>query len=103
MARKNIEEDFDIAILDWLMPKINGLQLVNAIRKVQENTGVYRYIIMVTSLEDEEYINAAFIAGADDIISKPVDPKMLTLRIKVGEKVLSNYKKPTKRPKIKLG
>ena len=100
-ACKHMNEDFDIAILDWMMPEITGLQLVKAIRTKQSSDGTYRYIMIVTALEEEEYINAAFDAGVDDILSKPVDPNELRMRIRVGQRVLDNYRKLTKVPHIK--
>ena len=77
---------FRMVVSDWIMPGISGPQLCRAIR--QRNHGRYIYVIVVTSRNSTDDIVAAFDAGADDFITKPVHPAELNVRLKVGERVL---------------
>lgn len=67
----------DLIILDFVMPKLNGLDVCRAIRRVSNTP-----IIMVTALAHEDDKLACFAAGVDDFMSKPFSPKELIARIK---------------------
>lgn len=71
------KESPDIIILDFMMPKLNGLDVCRAIRRVSNVP-----IIMVTALAHEDDKLACFAAGVDDFMSKPFSPKELIARIK---------------------
>ncbi len=75
-----------LAILDWMMPGLDGLELC---RRIRERTGKpYVYIVMLTAKKREEDIVAAFEAGADDFLSKPAQPGELRGRIQAGARVI---------------
>jgi two-component system, cell cycle sensor histidine kinase and response regulator CckA len=71
-----------IAIVDWLMPGLSGLQIVERIRKKKETRGIY--LILLTVKSDRESLVKGLEAGADDFIGKPFDPIELRARLNVG-------------------
>jgi len=77
--------DFRIVITDLDMPELDGFDLI---RKIRTQELHYTYIIVLTSKEDEESLVRAFSKGADDYLSKPVNPNELRLRIQGAIRVL---------------
>jgi putative two-component system response regulator len=75
-----------IAILDWQMPGLNGLELCRRIRASMSPEPTY--IIMLTSREGRENVLTALRAGADDYIVKPFDREELQVRLQVGARVV---------------
>ncbi len=74
-------------ISDWNMPKIEGPELCDIIRR--KFTDRYIYYILLTAKNEKDEIVAGMEAGADDFISKPFDKEELKVRIKAGERILS--------------
>ena len=64
-----------LAILDWSMPKVDGLQVCRALRETVP--GQYVYIILLTSHDRDDDVLEGFDAGADDYITKPFDTRQL--------------------------
>lgn len=77
--------DFRIVITDLDMPDVNGFELIEAIRSSELR---YTYIIVLTSLEDEDSLVKALSLGADDYLAKPVNPNELKLRVQGGLRIL---------------
>lgn len=75
-----------IAVVDWLMPGMDGVDLVAAVGRTQWAGLVYW--IMLTSRGGEARILQSYGAGVDDFLQKPVRPGLLLSRIAIGEKVL---------------
>ncbi|HEW78807.1 MAG TPA: response regulator [Phycisphaerales bacterium] len=75
-----------IAVLDWMMPCINGVELCRKIREKQD-TG-YTYIILLTSKVENKDIVVGLDAGADDYIVKPFNTEILRSRVNVGVRVV---------------
>ncbi len=75
---KNYEKNYDLYIFDINVPKINGLELLQQLRKSQDNTPT----IFLTSYKDKDTLQDAFFKGCDDYLKKPVDLDELLLRIK---------------------
>ncbi len=75
-----------LALLDWMMPGIEGVELCKRIRKMQ--TENYTYVILLTSKSEKDDIIAGLNAGADDYIIKPFDRKVLCSRITVGARII---------------
>ena len=71
---------FDVVLVDFDMPGMNGLELIEAVRSKPEYTALP--IIMVTSHEDILTIDAAFRAGATSFVTKPVNWRLLSYQIK---------------------
>jgi sigma-B regulation protein RsbU (phosphoserine phosphatase) len=77
-----------LVVSDWLMPKMDGLQLCQKIRE-HDQEGSYTYFICLTAnaSERENYIKAMEV-GVDDFLSKPLDRTELEIRLKVAERIL---------------
>ena len=75
-----------LAIVDWEMPGMSGLELCRAIRN--GSLPGYVYLILLTGHDEQRDVVAGLSAGADDFIRKPFNPVELTLRVRVGERVL---------------
>ncbi len=68
--------DFDLLIVDVMMPGESGLSLTKALREIKDVP-----ILMLTALSETENRIAGLEAGADDYLPKPFDPRELLLRI----------------------
>lgn len=75
-----------IVITDWVMPKLDGLELCNKIRHA--GSSQYTYLIIVTSKNNTDDIVIGMNAGADDFISKPYLREELAVRIKAGQRIV---------------
>jgi sigma-B regulation protein RsbU (phosphoserine phosphatase) len=75
-----------LAILDWMMPKMNGLELCRKIRDESGNQLIY--IILLTSKGQKEDIIEGLRSGADDYITKPFDRDELRARVQAGVRIL---------------
>ena len=71
-------DTFDMAVLDIMVPKVSGLEVLSWIQENRPETAV----IMLTALEDEQTQVQAFNHYADDYVVKPFDPKEIVARIK---------------------
>jgi len=79
-----------IAILDWSMPKMDGLELCHKIRnEYQTKEEKYIYIILLTGRDLEEDIITGLSAGADDYMTKPFSYMELKVRIQNGERIIA--------------
>ncbi|MBC7782690.1 MAG: response regulator [Burkholderiales bacterium] len=76
-----------VVISDWEMPRLSGPDLCAAIR--QGEFGGYIYTILLTSRNKAGDSVAGLNAGADDFITKPVDPAQLSARVRIAERILS--------------
>ena len=77
-----------LALIDWMMPKLDGLGLCREVRNAQR-VGGYVYILLLTSRQDAEDVVAGLEAGADDYITKPFHPSVLQARLHTGRRILS--------------
>jgi len=82
----NSENPPDLAILDWMMPGLDGVEVCQRVR-AQEGLP-YIYLILLTARSTKEEIAAGLDAGADDYVTKPFDPSELRARLKVGQRVV---------------
>ena len=68
---------YDLLCLDIMMPKVDGLKVLNVIRQLEKQHGISQEnllkIIMMTALADVGYVDQAFRQGCDAYASKPVD------------------------------
>ena len=71
-----------IVITDWMMPVMNGLELTKSLRTTE--WGQNLYVIMLTSIEDEEEVIKAFDAGVDDYITKPINIRAFRARLRAA-------------------
>src|SRR5581483_5436203 len=75
-----------LAILDWMMPGLDGLQVCKQVRELPE--GQYYYLILLTARDRSEEIVEGLYSGADDYISKPFNAEELKVRLRVGERII---------------
>ncbi|MGA2126572.1 MAG: response regulator [Xanthobacteraceae bacterium] len=75
----------DVILLDIVMPEIDGIEACARIRKDTRYCDIP--IIMVTSLEDMESLSNAFVAGATDYVTKPVNRTELVARVRAALKL----------------
>lgn len=84
-------EHAPLLITDWLMPELDGLGLIRAIRALESPLaapGEYTYIIVATVQGDRAHYLEAMHAGADDLLTKPIDIELLGARVTVAERIL---------------
>ena len=76
-----------LAVLDWMMPGLDGLEVCRRVRARLHSR--YVYVILLTSRSEREDRLSGLAAGADDFITKPCHPAELAARVRVGERILS--------------
>lgn len=74
-------------IIDWVMPGMDGLELVRALRQTRVGRGMF--IMILTAYEDDERLVQAFEQGVDDFLAKPLRPKVLAARLQAGQRIIS--------------
>jgi diguanylate cyclase (GGDEF)-like protein len=77
----------EVLVTDREMPGLNGVQLCRAIRAAAGDT--YTYIILVTSAGDNSDVLSGMEAGADDYLTKPLDPFALQAKLLAARRVTS--------------
>lgn len=80
------QDEYPLVISDWMMPRIEGLELCRMIRA--ESTLQYTYIILLTALNSRSSYLEGMDAGADDFLTKPFDEGQLAARLRVAERIL---------------
>lgn len=69
---------FDVALVDWNMPVLNGLEMLKKLR-AQGFMGIK--VMMVTTEAENEFIARALEAGADEYLMKPFDDEALSEKL----------------------
>jgi phosphoserine phosphatase RsbU/P len=75
-----------LAIVDWMMPGLDGLEICRRVRATPPASPVY--VILLTARTSRQDLVAGLEAGADDYLTKPFAPDELRARIHVGERTL---------------
>jgi diguanylate cyclase (GGDEF)-like protein len=75
-----------IALLDWIMPELDGPGVCREVRASKEQS--YVYMILITSKEAKEDVVAGLESGADDYLTKPFNPEELKARLRTGLRIL---------------
>jgi len=76
-----------LAILDWMMPGADGIDVCRQVRSA--GNADYTYLILLTAKRQKEDVVAGLDAGADDYVTKPFDEAELHSRVRAGERILS--------------
>ncbi|MBT3377843.1 MAG: response regulator transcription factor [Lentisphaerae bacterium] len=76
-----------LAILDWIMPGMNGIDVCREIRKKEEGRGAYLILLTMKRTERGDIVEG-LDSGADDYMTKPFDPEELRARIHVGQRCI---------------
>ena len=75
-----------LAILDWMMPGMDGVELCRSVRAA--NREPYIYILLLTARAESEDLVSAMEAGADDYLTKPLKAHELRARLRAGRRIL---------------
>lgn len=75
-----------VAILDWLMPGLDGFELCQRIRADDTRQGTY--IVILTGGRQKEEIIKVLVAGADDYLIKPFEPLDLKIRVRAAQRIV---------------
>jgi DNA-binding response OmpR family regulator len=77
----------ELAVLDWMMPGLEGIEICRRLRATPGFELVY--VILLTSRGDKQDLSEGLAAGANDYITKPFDPVELEARVRVGERMVN--------------
>lgn len=80
------QEHYPLVLTDWMMPEMDGLELVRRIRSADLPS--YVYIILLTARTEKQDLVQAMEAGADDFLAKPIDQDELRVRVREGERIV---------------
>ena len=86
-----------LAILDWMMPELDGVEICRRVRETPTSTPPY--IILLTAKSERGDVVAGLDAGANDYLTKPFDRGELRARVQVGVQVLELQKELADRVK----
>lgn len=73
------ERSPDLAVLDWMMPKMSGVDVLRALRASEATAGIP--VVLLTARASEFDVREGIDAGADDYIQKPFSPQELAVRV----------------------
>ncbi len=76
-----------LAILDWMMPHVDGVEVCRRLR--QRGPEPYVYVLLLTAKGQKQDIVEGLEAGADDYLTKPFDPGELQARLRTGRRILA--------------
>ena len=77
-------QSFPFLILDWMLPGKSGVDLCRELRAGPN--GDEFFILLVTARDDTQDLEQALEAGANDYLTKPLDPELLNVRLSVAER-----------------
>jgi two-component system, cell cycle response regulator len=76
-----------LAILDWMMPGVDGLELCRRLRSLPSDN--YVYVVLLSARDQKQDLLAGLEAGADDYLAKPFDREQLEARLLVGKRIVA--------------
>lgn len=76
----------NLAILDWMMPEMDGLEVIRRVRSLQSVCSPY--IILLTARGEKSDVVAGLETGANDHLAKPFDAGELLARVNVGQRMI---------------
>ena len=76
-----------LALLDWNMPGVNGLELCREIRSLPDLASMY--VVLLTAHSAREEMVTGLDCGADDYMTKPVDWELLRARLQIGARIVT--------------
>lgn len=82
----NQDDPPPLAVLDWMMPGMQGVDLCRRIRDHQDTS--YTYILILSALQEIDNMVEAIDAGADDFIAKPFHYQELRVRLRSGRRLV---------------
>jgi len=87
-AWRHLQQDDapSLAILDWMMPGMDGTTICREVRKLHHQP--YIYLILLTARGYKEHLIEGLEAGADEYLTKPFDPYELKARLRAGARIV---------------
>jgi two-component system, cell cycle response regulator len=86
LANLQKEDGPVLAILDWVMPGLTGLEVCRELRAHRRTAGIY--VILLTARNSSADIVAGLREGADDYVTKPVQQEELRARVQLGCRII---------------
>ena len=86
LAELSKEDPPRLALLDWIMPGMDGIEVCREVRRRKDHA--YTYLILLSSRETKQDIVQGLESGADDYLTKPYDAEELKARLRAGERIL---------------
>lgn len=80
------DREIRLALLDWVMPGIDGIEVVRALRS--QRVELQPYVILVTARTSADDVASGLNSGADDYIVKPFQPTELEARLRAGRRLI---------------
>jgi two-component system, cell cycle response regulator len=74
-----------LALLDWLMPGLDGVEVCRKVR--QESEAPFMYLVLLTGKAETQDVIQGIESGADDYVSKPFDMQELRVRLRAGQRI----------------
>lgn len=93
--RNALRESYDLLVLDWMLPQMSGLEVLQKIRQGGKN---FTPVIFITARDDETDVVRALEAGADDYMAKPIRYKELVARVAALARRASGGREPDEMP-----
>ncbi len=84
---KIVQRDAQIALLDWELPTMNGIEVCRRLREREEQSYVF-IVLLTTGLEQADLLES-FDAGVDEYLEKPINLLELNARLKVGQRIIN--------------
>lgn len=75
-----------LVLLDWQMPELDGIDVCRRIKETKGNG--FKYVIMLTGRDSDDDMVEGLAAGADDYLTKPVQPTILKSRLRAAERII---------------
>ncbi len=76
-----------LVLLDWMMPKMDGYEVCEAIRRDKARSADV-YVILVTGAKMKDDVIKMLVVGADDYIIKPFEPLALRIRLRAAMRII---------------
>ena len=76
-----------LAILDWMMPGLDGVEVCRRLRETQRDA--YVYVLLLTARTTSQDLVQGMDAGADDYLTKPFNSQELRVRLRAGSRILA--------------
>jgi diguanylate cyclase (GGDEF)-like protein len=86
MGALQAEDAPRLAILDWMMPELSGIEVCRKVREGMQEP--YTYIILLTGQREAEDLVTGMEAGADDYLTKPFKTNELKVRLRAGRRII---------------
>jgi signal transduction histidine kinase len=83
-------EQPDLIILDWMMPEMNGLEVLQYLKQNPETTDIP--VVMLTAVDSAQRLEQAFAIGASDYLRSPIDKSELLARVRSVLALMDSYK-----------